>query len=272
MDTQLNLFTTDTYKNMSFRDLLLGQISIHVPIDISLVNSIKNIKLSEQNINVCKNISRQIIFDPNLWKDCGAYLLNTNMYDVSIYKKHRLLSNNFGSAIGKSNISNPIEIANDIINNKYYSLKHNIKSEHKAREWYCNTRDIKILNCGFAIPKWEHRIGTYLDGDILNTDGMIEIKHPLDMYENLKTHINKLRTGWKPPPFYHDHIWDSHYAQIQGSMKIIGKQWCDYIVYATNSNLSYVERIQFNPDYWNTILWPGLQNFLDNYLDPLIKY
>ena len=75
--------------------------------------------------------------------------------------------------------------------------------------------------------------------------------------------IDAINAGKKFPRFYHDHIDRSHYAQMQGSMKILNKQYCDYVVYATSSNLSYVERIEFNPLYWDTILWPGIQKFLN---------
>ena len=85
------------------------------------------------------------------------------------------------------------------------------------------------------------------------------------MYKPLREHMLKIESGWEPSKFYHSHICDSHYAQIQGSMKIANKKWCDYIVYATRSNLSYVERIPFNQTYWDTTLWPGIQSFLESF-------
>lgn len=152
-----------------------------------------------------------------------------------------------------------------------FNQQHGVITESKARDWYCKTRNVTIVEVGLAVPKWEQRIGASLDGDITGTDGIVEIKCPFEMYEQLKSHIDKIKFGWRPSSFYHEHIRESHYAQMQGSMKIFGKQWCDYIVYATESNLSYVERIPFNKTYWDDILWPGITHFLDNIIEPIIQ-
>jgi len=187
-----------------------------------------------------------------------------------------LTASDFGAAINKSNYQTPLDIAMEITNSKDYSKynksnpPHGIVTEPKARDWYRRTRNIKVIEVGLAVPKWEPRIGASIDGDIIGTEGIIEIKCPEEMYDSLITHMNKINTGWRPPPFYHEHIRDSHYAQMQGGMKIVNKQWCDYIVYATGSNLSYVERVYFNQKYWDTILWPGIQKFLDEIMEPII--
>jgi exodeoxyribonuclease (lambda-induced) len=243
-----------------------------------------------------EQINKRYIFDPDSWIDCGNFWLNTAPQGSDPWFQHRkfrLTASNFGAAIGKSSYCTPLDIALDITNikskthNKFQDTKrdpddfsfynrhkfnsqHGVITEPKAREWYCRTRNVKVVEVGLAVPKWETRIGASLDGDIVGTDGMIEIKSPLEMYESLRNHTAKIKTGWRPPPFYHNHIWETHYAQMQGGMKITGKKWCDYIVYATESNLSYVERVLFNPTYWDTILWPGIQNFLNNVMEPLI--
>lgn len=229
------------------------------------------------------DISNRYEFDPRYWIDRGDYLLNRNPQESNEWhrnRKFRLIASNFGAAMGKSNFCSPLDIAVDITNlndfgksqsdRSKFMTQHGVVTEPKARDWYCRTRNSEVDEIGLAVPKWEPRIGASLDGDIKNSDGMIEIKSPFDMYEPLRNHMSKITTGWRPPPLYHDHIWDSHYAQMQGSMKIVGKQWCDYIVYATQSNLSYVERIPFNQKYWDETLWPGIQNFLNNIMEPLI--
>ena len=221
------------------------------------------------------------MFDPEYWIDCGEYWLNTAPQGSDPWhknRKFRLTASNFGGAIGKSNFCTPMDIGMDITNIKAKSfsdrskfvMQHGVATEPQARDWYCRTRNVQVVEVGLAVPKWEPRIGASLDGDVIGTDGMIEIKSPLEMYEPLRNHMAKIGTGWRPPPFYHSHIWESHYAQMQGGMKITGKKWCDYIVYATQSNLSYVERVPFNQKYWDETLWPGIQNFLDNVMEPLI--
>lgn len=226
-------------------------------------------------------IVKRYTFPSDSWKDCEKYWLNIAPQGSEAWqlnRKFRLTASNFGGAIGKSKFSSPIDIALDVTNFKprnssehsKFIAQHGVKTEPEARNWYCRTRKVKVVEVGLAVPKWEPRIGASLDGDVIDTDGIIEIKSPLEMYKPINEHMEKIKRGWKPSPFYHEHIWESHYAQMQGSMKITGKKWCDYIIYATKSNRAYVERIPFNLTYWNTILWPGIVNFLDNIMEPLI--
>lgn len=221
-------------------------------------------------------------FPPEEWEDRGTYWLSKSPQGTNIWhscRKFRLTASNFGAAIGKSIFTSPLDIALDIANIKPKSftdenkavMKHGVDTEPKAREWYSHHFKVQVREVGLAVPKWEVRIGASVDGEVLGTNGIIEIKSPLEMYRPLQEHKKKIENGWKPPPFYHKHIWETHYAQMQGCMKITNKDWCDYIVYATKSNLCYTERIYFNEEYWDKILWPGIRNFLDNILEPLIK-
>lgn len=226
-----------------------------------------------------ENIVKQYSFPKGTWVDCGSYWLNTSSQDSDDWRlnhRFRLTASNFGGAIGKSNFCTPVDVALSIINIKTkspsdkvkFSAQHGVVTESEARDWYSRTRNVIVKEVGLAVPKWDPRIGASLDGDV--DDGMIEIKSPHEMYKPLVEHMALIKSGWRPKPYYHAHIWDSHYAQMQGSMKITGKKWCDYIVYATQSNRSYVERVPFNQHYWDNELWPGIQNFLDNILEPLI--
>lgn len=228
-----------------------------------------------------EQINERYNFDVDRWIDCGHYWLNKAVQGSQEWSENRLLrltSANFGAALGLSAYSTMIEVAMDITNLKKKSFpdrgklfkEHGTTTEPEARKWYSQTRGVDVVEVGLAVPKWEPRIGTSLDGDIVGTDGIIEIKSPLQMYAPLDEHMSKIKSGWKPPVHYHDHIWDTHYAQMQGQMKIMEKKWCDYIVFAKQSNRVYVERVLFNQSYWDDILWPGIQYFIDNYMEPLI--
>ena len=228
-----------------------------------------------------EEINARYSFDPKYWIDRGDYLLHSAHQGTTEWaaeRLYRLTTSNFGPALGLGTHDSVIGVAMSITNVKSKSFvergkftkAHGVITEPEAREWYCKSRNVQVSEVGLAVPKWEPRIGTSLDGDIIGTDGIIEIKSPMQMYEPLDEHINKVRTGWRPPPFYHTHIWDTHYAQMQGEMKITGKKWCDYIVFAKQSNRVYVERIPFNQKYWDETLWPGIQHFLDDYMEPLI--
>lgn len=220
-------------------------------------------------------------FTSTSWVDCGTYWQNIAPQGSDEWIKERfrrLTTSNFGAAAGRSAHCSKIDLAMDIAGIKYKSFPdrgklckgHGTVTEPEARDWYCRTRNVEVVEVGLAVPKWEPRIGTSLDGQVRGVKGAIEIKSPFTMYENLDNHIAKIKTGWRPPPFYHEHIYDTHYYQMQGGMKITGNEWCDYIVFATQSNRVYVERVPFNPRYWDETMWPEITSFLDEYMEPLI--
>lgn len=231
------------------------------------------------------------------WKDCGTYYLSLadqrsedwhksrkvwyEKIGDDLKKRYRLTASNFGAAIGKSKYpgSEPLDIALSITDLKpkiftdkaKFVMQHGVVTEEPARNWYMKEYNVEVKEVGLAIPKWDFRIGGSVDGDILNSDGIIEIKCPLTMYRPLQIHTDKIKRGWIPPNFYHDHISESHYAQMQGCMKITNKKWCDYIVYVTTDKTVYVERVKFDEKYWNEILYPGINEFFEKVLNPLVN-
>ena len=48
------------------------------------------------------------------------------------------------------------------------------------------------------------------------------------------------------------------YEQVQGELVVCGREWCDFVVWTQQS--LFVERIQFEPDYWKS-LFSLLENF-----------
>lgn len=300
MSTMNQTSKFSTHQEVTIEELLQGKKIISIPTDVMLFQPDRQEEKMEiepkfshlgydptilinepneltsfgwkENINLL-DINKRYIFDSDHWIDCGNCWLNK---DLQGNRKFRLLDYNFGGAIGKNIFYDPVEIAGATIDQKSLTKSNNKKFHHKnnaeikACKWYCRTRNVEITETVFIVPKWEPRIGVLFKGNIKDTDGMIEIKNPYEMYESLSDHIYKISTGWKPQPFYHDHIWENHYAQMQGIMKITDKKWCDYIVHSSQSNLRYVERILFNQEYWDNVLWPGLQHFLNNILEPLL--
>lgn len=224
-------------------------------------------------------------FDEEWWEDKETYYLNKAEQGTDEWKnfrKFRITASNFGAAIGLSKFSTPTEIAEDTCNIKLKTfdeksvsnMAHGTMMEPLAREWYCNKKGVNVVEVGLAVPKWNNYIGASLDGDIVGTDGMIEIKSPKKMYFPIKKHMEKppfeRKEIFKNNPYYHDHIWDTHYAQMQGAMMITNKKWCDYIVYASEDNLVFCERVLFNKNYWENYLYPKLQNFIETEMKPLI--
>lgn len=223
--------------------------------------------------------------DPQYWDDCGTYWLNKHAQGTPGWfgiRKGRLTASNFGAAIGRSQFSTPEDLALEMAGLKVkefsesskIAMAHGSKTESTARDWYCNTRRLRVIETGMACPKWEPRIGGSPDGVILDSEGLIEIKCPFTMYQPILKHVENKERGDNPSqqdPFYHDHIWDSHYCQMQGCMKIMDKKFCDYIVYSTEDRKVFVDRVLFNPEFWDNVLYPGLKSFLDNVYTPLLQ-
>jgi len=202
------------------------------------------------------------------WVDCGTYWLNLSNQGSPRWKdlRVRVTASNFAAAAGLSTFSTPDELADEIsgIKKKEFTptqidnMNYGTEYEPMAREWYSKTRGVVVEEVGIAIPKWDPLIGGSLDGNIVDSDGCIEVKCPKKMYAPLKN----------PPKSGHSHIWKSHYAQMQGCMAITDKKWCDYIVFCPKEDMVYVERIPFDKNYWEKTLYPLLTQFLTEKLLP----
>lgn len=198
----------------------------------------------------------------------------------------RVTGSSYGAAAGHSPFTNPPFVpSNDLaleiagLSEKIFSdeavknMKHGSEQEQNARIWYENKYDVKVEEVGLAVPKWNFHLGSSVDGIVEGMNGIIEIKCPArGVYQPLKDYVKLVESGWKPSkPLYHDHIYTSHYDQMQGGMAILQKDWCDYIVYSTSDSQVYCERILFNKKYWDECLYPKLEEWLDDKLFPILE-
>ena len=99
-----------------------------------------------------------------------------------------------------------------------------------------------------------------------NEIGLIEIKCPQKFYKPLKEYL----ADEKPYTENYDHIWRTHYAQMQMGMAIFNKEWCDYIVYCLPENYVFLERVPRNRKYWES-LYSEVKIFITEILDPVLK-
>jgi putative phage-type endonuclease len=231
-----------------------------------------------------EQIAARYTFPESSWQDCDTYWLNTAAQCTKEWednRMNRLTASSFGTATGRSLFeTTPLQLGMQITGLKeshfthkaQFLMTHGVQTEPVARTWYERIKDVKVEEVGLAVPKYEPRIGASADGVVSGTDGCIEIKCPKRMYAPLTRHMSRIRSGWQPPMYYHEHIWESHYAQMQGVMHVLGKTWCDYVVYATDSNNAFIDRIPYNADYWKNELWPDINFFLNTVLEPLIAY
>ena len=151
-------------------------------------------------------------------------------------------------------------------------MAHGTATEPLAREWHAKKHNYTIVEHGLAVPKWNPYFGASVDGDILGTGGIVEIKAPKKMYYPLDDYLDDISQGRQFPPYYHDHIWATHYDQMQGGMAVFGKQWCDYIVFCTPEDRVFTQRIWFNPHYWVNNLYKPACHFINNKLKPLLNH
>ena len=57
----------------------------------------------------------------------------------------------------------------------------------------------------------------------------------------------------------------AYYAQVQGQMGVTGAKWCDFIVYTSKG--MYVERIAFDPNYWQILRNQLLQYYFEHFIE-----
>ena len=59
-----------------------------------------------------------------------------------------------------------------------------------------------------------------------------------------------------------------YFCQVQGQMVITEREWCDFVIY-TEKGIN-IERIWYDPEFWNNSLLPKLVSFYDHCLGPEI--
>lgn len=131
--------------------------------------------------------------------------------------------------------------------------------EDHARDQYVAISGNKVTEVAFIIWEKYPELGVSPDG-LIGEDGMLEIKAPWKLYAPLIAVVKdleenlpdpRLQNGWLGRP---NHIWYSHYSQMQMQMAIAGRKWCDYVVFGVEEGQLYIERIPFNEKYWQWLL------------------
>lgn len=139
------------------------------------------------------------------------------------------------------------------------------------RNWFSQCIIKKpIRQIGTAIFKEDDRYSASCDGEI-DEDTFIEIKFVLKMYIKLDAHAKRINSGWKPPRFYHEHIYNNHYKQIIQNGVILKKKYCWYIVVCKEDGNAYYEKVEIDPSYfWNEI-YPKTDKFYGTKIVPLME-
>ena len=223
------------------------------------------------------NKYKDVVVNKENWLDNGVYwLYNEKQLSLGWHKvrQYRLSGSSTGTALGHSNFSTPDELSREMA-----GLKEKVFSERQIRvmavgtlkepfirDAYCAKTGYTVIELGFCVPKFDLKIGVSVDGVVENEDGIIEIKAAQRMYKPLIEFTNSGRTT----DDIYSHIWRTHYDQMQLGMKVMGKSWCDYVVMCVTDNQMFIQRVNFNETYWNDVIYPGIKDFLENKLYPLL--
>ena len=209
-------------------------------------------------------------------------------------KNGRVTASIANIARGQSRFKTDVTLANELclITKPIYTseamtrINHGVNTENEALLYLEKITGFKITEQSLTVPEDEEILGFSPDGMInlsngnnlqisnrenLEGDGMIEIKCPGEMYRPLKSFVSMKSLGiYTPEKTYHEHIYDSHYDQIQLSLYISGRKWCIYFVYI-NEEEYYKEIVHHNDEYIEKLLLPGLYDFIANLLLPRLK-
>ena len=183
-----------------------------------------------------------------------------------------------GALAGKSTFKTPEEIGKIIagVEKEVFSeknidyMRHGTETEPFARIWFEKNYNCKVLERGLCVSKADPIIGASVDGDIIGTDGCIEIKCPQKMYRALATYTENVSHGWIPPPDYFEHILPTHYYQCQAASAVLGKKYCIYIVYCTFTGQVFTQKIPFSQKYWDEV-YPIIKKNYELYVRPYLK-
>ena len=180
-----------------------------------------------------------------------------------------------------------------------------VMREPIAREKYVKDTGKIAIEVGLVIPTWETRIGSSVDGIVIDpsslrkpvekyskleliekAEGILEIKSPGKLYPPLRSKYRQRRLleqrgipilnptpeeitqesqVWKK---YFNHIYQTHFDQMQLGMAVLRKPWADYMVYAPD--VIYRERIPYCHQYFIDQLLNPVRDFLQNSLDPIL--
>ena len=197
-------------------------------------------------------------------------------------RKGRLTSSNFAAAIGDSNFTTSRKLALQLagIEKKEFTdhqleiMKRGADGEDMIVDLFQKETGDKVTECSLIVNEDYPYLGGSPDGICKEKEtgeiGTIEIKYPdKGIYWPLKKREWDIKNGFVFNEYNHEHIYESHYAQMQGVMLIMGTKWCKYIVYDRFENRIYIEKVLYNDNYCKEKLLKGVKSFFNDNFDVL---
>lgn len=219
----------------------------------------------------------------NFWQERETCFVSTHPQGSDEWKNLRIGSvtmSGISSYIGTSQYSLTPDVSAQIIcgiheksfdQNSINRMEIGISGEPILRNWYSeqlkkycikNNLEIPIVTeIGIAVWKKNPIFRGSVDGEVGN-EGCVEFKIPKKIPYSLRSPSND------PSDF--SHIPVSHFDQMQGNMHILGKKWCDYLVYSHFYHEVYYERIPYLESYCES-LFSKAEEFYSTYVIPMME-
>eukprot|EP00465_Bigelowiella_longifila_P009556 CAMPEP_0185266878 /NCGR_PEP_ID=MMETSP1359-20130426/32609_1 /TAXON_ID=552665 /ORGANISM="Bigelowiella longifila, Strain CCMP242" /LENGTH=224 /DNA_ID=CAMNT_0027856931 /DNA_START=79 /DNA_END=753 /DNA_ORIENTATION=+ len=96
--------------------------------------------------------------------------------------------------------------------------------------------------------------------------GIVEYKCPYSQRERPATSVAPFYRRMRQPNGIMAPIPPYYFDQIQGTMAVTGREWCDFVVWTPSQ--TQITRYYFDEEYWKMSLLPALEKFYFNLLLP----
>ena len=251
----------------------MNGVSPNLPCSSSLQNTILEFKKSLQvSDEEAHSIERSTV----LQKDSPLWFR---------VRKYRITASVFGDVMHRRADTPPDKLVLRILEQKQFqspATQWGLDNESRAVEEYQKHQianghsELIVSSSGFIICKSHPFLGATPDGTVYDPAsaepyGIFEIKSPYSQRNKTP------REACDSPGFYcnvnnggiislrKNH---SYYCQVQGQMAISERSWCDFVIYTTKE--INIQRIPFEPTFWNNELLPKLIEFYDKCMAPEI--
>lgn len=223
---------------------------------------LRGLEVDEKKINEIENESREQANSARWSEERRWRFTASNFHTIS---KRQRNHDNFADSL-----INPKEV-------KTVYTEHGKRYESTAlleyhKFMFHQKTPVKVLPCGLVVSKDFPILGASPDSRVIDTGcvyhfGIAEVKcpykyfnvHPLNAADDSKFFMEKISD--KQCKLKENHM---YYSQVQGQMGITGAMWCDFIVY-TKVGL-YVQRISFDPDFWNQLRQQLVSYFFNHFI------
>lgn len=166
-------------------------------------------------------------------------------------------------------------------------MEHGLATEGEGRDLFCTHEKVKVHEVGFAVSKLDPRIGCSADGLIYIPEGNhirltgegVELKcPPRGIYPKLIAHkkllemliTNNMTNDAVFDTYYHEHISEQHYIQMQICMFVYNMTRWHYVVYYKHTGEVFGDPSRHNPKEQSE-LYIEVVHRNDNYIQRLLE-